>query len=249
MAQKYTKKHEVSYYECDINKTMTFPSMLGVVIKTSEEQSDHLGRGTDFVSSFGLTWVITNYSMNINRLPHVGEKIDVITQAMQYNKFFCYRNFWIHDEEGNELVEIESVFVLMDLVNRKMSSVNEEIIAPFESEKIKKIKRQEKIEPIESGLMLPYRVRFYDIDSNQHVNNTMYFNWIIDVLGYDFLTTHTPKHVLIRFDKEVEYGNEIESHYEQTVSGTEVKTRHEIRMQERLYCAANILWEKNEETK
>ena len=48
MAQKYTKKHEVSYYECDINKTMTFPSMLGVVIKTSEEQSDHLGRGTDF---------------------------------------------------------------------------------------------------------------------------------------------------------------------------------------------------------
>ncbi len=34
----------------------------------------------------------------------------------------------------------------MDFVNRKMSSVNEEIIAPFESEKIKKIKRQEKIE-------------------------------------------------------------------------------------------------------
>ena len=41
--------------------------------------------------------------------------------------------------------------------------------------------------------MLPYRVRFYDIDSNQHVNNAMYFNWIIDVLGYDFLTTHIPE--------------------------------------------------------
>ncbi|MFS1125768.1 acyl-[acyl-carrier-protein] thioesterase, partial [Enterococcus faecalis] len=26
MAKKYTKKHEVSYYECDINQTMTFPS-------------------------------------------------------------------------------------------------------------------------------------------------------------------------------------------------------------------------------
>ncbi len=37
---------------------------------------------------------------------------------------------------------------------------NEEIIAPFESEKIKKIKRQEKIEKIDSGFMLPYRVRF-----------------------------------------------------------------------------------------
>ncbi|BDP81555.1 hypothetical protein EfmAA290_22310 [Enterococcus faecium] len=64
-------------------------------------------------------------------------------------------------------------------MNRKMSSVNEEIIAPFESEKIKKIKRQEKIEKIDSGFMLPYRVRFYDIDSNQHFYNAMYFNWIM----------------------------------------------------------------------
>ncbi|MBJ1189388.1 acyl-[acyl-carrier-protein] thioesterase, partial [Enterococcus faecium] len=28
MAKKYTKKHEVSYYECDINQTMTFPCLL-----------------------------------------------------------------------------------------------------------------------------------------------------------------------------------------------------------------------------
>ena len=109
LAKKYTKKHEVSYYECDINQTMTFPSMLGVVIKTSEDQ---------FVNSFGLTWVITNYSMEINRLPRVGEVISVTTQAMEYNKFFCYRNFWIHDEDGEELVKIESVFVLMDFGNR-----------------------------------------------------------------------------------------------------------------------------------
>ena len=100
MAKKYTKKHEVSYYECDINQTMTFPSMLGIVIKTSEEQSDTLERGSDFVNSFGLTWVITNYSMLITRLPRVGETISITTQAMAYNKFFCYRNFWIHDEQG-----------------------------------------------------------------------------------------------------------------------------------------------------
>ena len=66
---------------------MTFPSMLGVVIKTSEDQSDQLGRGSEFVNSFGLTWVITNYSMEINRLPRVGEVISVTTQAMEYNKF------------------------------------------------------------------------------------------------------------------------------------------------------------------
>lgn len=42
----------------------------------------------------------------------------------------------------------------------------------------------------------------------------MYFNWIIDVLGYDFLIMYVLEKVIIWFDKEVEYGNEIESYFE-----------------------------------
>ncbi|BCA85074.1 acyl-ACP thioesterase [Enterococcus saigonensis] len=241
MAVKYTRTHEVSYYECDVNQTMTFPAMIGIAIKTSEEQSDALNRSTEFIHQFGLTWVITNYHFTIQRLPKVGEIIQITTQAMEYNKYFCYRNFWFHDKKGNELLKIESVFVLMDIQNRKMTSVPEEIIAPFESEKIKRIKRFPTIEKIEEGESLPYRVRFYDIDSNQHVNNAMYFNWMIDVLGFDFLTTHVPKEVNIRFDKEVEYGNEVMSHYE-ILKTDSIKSRHEIKIGDQLYCEANITW-------
>jgi medium-chain acyl-[acyl-carrier-protein] hydrolase len=242
VAVKYTRDHEVAYYECDVNQTMTFPAMIGVAIKTSEEQSDMLNRSADFIHSFGLTWVITNYHFQIERLPKVGEKIQITTQAMEYNKYFCYRNFWFHDEDGHELLRIESVFVLMDMKNRKMASVPEEIIAPFESEKIKRIKRFKAITKISAGESLPYRVRFYDIDSNQHVNNAMYFNWMIDVLGFDFLTTHVPREVNIRFDKEVEYGNEVMSHFE-VIEGSGTESRHEIKIGDQLYCEANILWD------
>lgn len=241
MAVKYARTHEVAYYECDVNQTMTFPAMIGVAIKTSEEQSDTLNRSAEFVHQFGLTWVITNYHFKINRLPKVGEVIQIATQAMEYNKYFCYRNFWFYDEKGNELLMIESVFVLMDIKNRKMASVPEEIIAPFESEKIKRIKRFPAITKVTNGQSLPYRVRFYDIDSNQHVNNAMYFNWMIDVLGFDFLTTHVPQAVNIRFDKEVEYGNEVMSHYEIIAEDT-IESRHEIKIGTQLYCEANISW-------
>ena len=99
----------------------------------------------------------------------------------------------------------------MDPKTRKVSSVPDEIVAPFGSEKIKRIKRYPKITPITQGQFLPYRVRFYDIDSNQHVNNAMYFNWLMDVLGYEFLTKHEVTQVTIRFDREVAYGHLIES--------------------------------------
>lgn len=241
MATKYTAPHEVSYYECDVNGTMTLSSMIAIAIKVSEDQSDQLNRGSDFVRSFGLTWIVTNYQFFIERLPKVGEKIYISTQAQEYNKYFCYRNFWLTTEEGEELVRIETIFVLMNIETRKMSSVPEEIITPYESQKVKKIKRYPKIEKVSDGKSLPFRVRFYDIDSNQHVNNSVYFNWILDVLGYDFLTNHTPSYLHIRFDKEVEYGNEVESHFEVKKSET-IRSLHEIRIGDQTYCEANIEW-------
>ena len=60
-----------------------------------------------------------------------------------------------------------------------------EIIAPFDSEKITKIYRHEKIEKVTEGTFYLI-VCVFDIDGNQHVNNAIYFNWLLDVLGYDF---------------------------------------------------------------
>ncbi|MFV0561280.1 MAG: acyl-ACP thioesterase domain-containing protein [Enterococcus sp.] len=240
--KQYTNQHEVAYFECDVNQMMTIPALLAVALKISGEQSDQLGVGEEVVHHLGLGWVITNYTLEITQMPRVGETVKITTQATEYNKYFCYRTFWFRDQEGNDLVKIDSVFVLMDFEKRKMSSVRDEIVAPFESEKIKKIKRQPKIEKIESGEMLPYRVRFYDIDSNQHVNNAIYFNWMIDVLGHEFLTNYTPTGVVVRFDKEVEYGKMIESHYEIVESAEGVQTRHEIKIGDQVYCEANIMW-------
>lgn len=245
MGKRYTMPYEVAYYDGDITKKMTLPSMLAVVIRTSEEQSALLGRGADYIASLGLGWVITNYDITIHRLPQVGEKIDITTEAMSYNKYFCYRNFWIHDEAGNECVLIKSTFVLMNRENRKMGSVSEEIIAPYESEKIKKIQRSEKIEKVENGQSANYSVRYFDIDGNQHVNNAIYFNWLLDVLGYDFLSVHQPVHINVKFDKEVEYGHVVESHYDTVKEEASLKTRHEIRIGDQLYCEANIRWTEN----
>ena len=81
----------------------------------------------------------------------------------------------------------------------------------------------------------------FDIDGNQHVNNAIYFNWLLDVLGMTFNNASTEK-ILVKFDKEVEYGQEVESHYEIVEQENQLKTRHEIRIDGQTYCEANIDW-------
>lgn len=195
MGKKHTSSYEVAYYDGDFTGAMKIPALLAVVIKVSEEQTELLGRDAAYVAQFGLGWVITNYEIEIHRLPKVGEKVAITTQAMSYNKYFCYRNFWVHDEEGNECVFVKSTFVLMDQKNRKISSVLPEIIAPFDSEKSLKFIAMKKLKRSQRELFT-LSCAFFDIDGNQHVNNAIYFNWLLDVLGYDFLTTHQPKKFL-----------------------------------------------------
>lgn len=245
MGAIYQLEHEVAYYECDLNQNMTFPAVVSIAIKASTEQSDQLERGSDYVEKLGLTWIITQYEMTIQRLPKVEENIKIFTEPTEYNRFFCYRDFWFEDQEGNELLRITAAFALMGIENRKVSSVNEELMAPYDSPKVKKIRRWRKIESVKDGEKKDYHVRFYDLDSNHHVNNAVYFNWIIDVLGYYFLTTYQPKEVSIRYDKEVSYGNEIES-WSQVKRAEDILTCHEIRLGDQLCCEANIKWKQKD---
>lgn len=138
LGKRYTIEHEVAYYECDINQNITFPALLSIAIKASSDQSDELNRGTDFINTLGITWVITQTEVTIQRLPQVGEQIRIVTEPTEFNRFFCYRSYWVYDANDEELVKIDMSFVLMDIENRKMSSVDADLMAPYESPQVKK---------------------------------------------------------------------------------------------------------------
>ena len=42
------------------------------------------------------------------------------TEALSYNRLFCYRRFTIYDEAGQELIHMMATFVLMDRDSRKV---------------------------------------------------------------------------------------------------------------------------------
>lgn len=240
MAKKFTETHEIPYYECDVTGHLTLPMILNIVIKTSEAQSDSLGRGTDYLAEQNLGWVITQHEMTINKRPKVGDHIKVTTEATSYNKFFCYRDFWIHDEQGEECVHIETTFVVMDLKKRKMTSVSDDMIAPYECDKTSKIKRPAKLIFPDEMTEKEYHVRFTDIDSNRHVNNTKYLEWMIDGLPYDFLVANRGQHVIIKFDKEVYYGENVT--VRTALNTDDSKSLHQVMTKDGLSASAEINW-------
>ncbi len=246
----YEEEHTVKYYEGDTLGRMSLPMLINNLIHVSETQSSVLGVDDAFVKSRGLSWIILQYGIEIKRMPRITEKVRIQTQAMSYNKLFCYRDFNVRDEAGEEIVTVHSTFALMDLEKRKMVRVPQEVIAPYESEFTKRLIRTPQPEKVNEEKLAAktYRVRYLDIDQNKHVNNSKYFEWALDALGYDFLATHELISMNIKFEKEVQYGEQVQSEYSlRKIEEGQVLSAHRIVTEGKTNCELSAVWKALEE--
>ncbi|MDR2977766.1 MAG: acyl-[acyl-carrier-protein] thioesterase [Streptococcaceae bacterium] len=215
MGKIYQGEFQVPYYQSDARREMALPAILSVALQMSGEQSDLLERSDVWLyEHFHYVWIVTEYEISIQRLPRFAEKIRIETEAQNYNKFFCYRDFRFFDEKGDLILTIHSAWVLMDPDTRKAARVEDEIVAPYDSEKISRLERGHKFTKLENPEKRVYHVRYSDIDMNQHVNNSKYYDWAVDPLGFDFLTQHQPRKIFIKYNHEVRPGEEISSSYQ-----------------------------------
>lgn len=246
--QIFESEHKINYYECDANQQLTISMLVNIMMQVSGEHSQELGVGDEDLAEKGLAWIVLQYAIEIKQMPTAHQKIKVSTQALSYNKLFCYREFNIYDEKGTLCVTAKSTFALLDIEKRKMVRIQDEVVAPFQTPFSKKIIRTPKPEKIINDQMVEneYRVRYLDIDTNLHVNNSKYLDWAIDTLDYEFLTTHKLTHLNVKFEKEVYYGNQIKSQMSlfENEEGKLISA-HRILTGEVVNSEASMTWETN----
>lgn len=243
----YERSLRIPYYLGDRYDRMTLPHLMNVLIEISGEQTTEIGAQP--VEELGLHWIIIQYELNITRMPKTTEEITVRTFAKEYNRIFSYREFEVYDEEGNLLLDVLTVFALMDN-NRKLSRIPKEIAEGYgstENRRIRRMPKPELPENIEEANRSDYDVRYFDIDSNFHANNSMYYIWMLDALGDEFLATHNSVAGNIVFEKEVYIGETVESYtdFSENEEGQTI-SRHQIQVGDVIKCTGTFTWEEND---
>ena len=240
MGLTYQMKMKIPFDMADMNGHIKLPDVILLSLQVSGMQSIELGVSDKAIlENYNLVWIITDYDIEVDRLPRFAEEITIETEALSYNRLFCYRRFTIYDETGQELIHMMATFVLMDRDSRKVHAVEPEIVAPYQSEFNKKLIRGPKYESLGEPISKDYHVRFYDLDMNGHVNNSKYLDWIFEVMGADFLTQYIPKKINLKYVKEVRPGGVITS----TVERTGLESKHEITSDGATNAQAIITWQ------
>ena len=239
MGLTYKMNMKIPFDMSDMNGHIKLPSLILLSLQVSGSQSAQLGvSDKEILEKYNLVWIITEYDIDVIRLPRFSEEMTIETEALSYNRLFCYRRFTIYDESGQAIIQMLASFALMDRDSRKVHSVDPEMVAPYQSEFSKKIIRGPKYTDLDNPTSKDYHVRFYDLDMNGHVNNSKYLDWIFEVMGADFLMNHIPQKINLKYVKEVRPGGMISSSYE--LDG--LQSCHQVTSQGVVNAQALIQW-------
>lgn len=240
--QTYSIEMEVPYYFVNFSGEMRLSALIDIMLLTSEKQLHQSDvDSTEMVQNEGLGWVVVQYHMDIEQMPKLGQKLKITTQATSYNKYFFYRDFWIEDETGTTIVKAESAFVLIDIKERKIVSAADRLADKFGAEETSKLKRFNRLKvPDSYDFEQPQHIGYYNIDVNKHVNNSYYFDWMVDTLDFDFIGSHSLKSMDIKYDKELNMESEPVAYAK--IDNTNNKSIHWIKDGDVLNVVAQLEW-------
>lgn len=205
----YTKNYNILYNMIDCSNRISIVSILNILEDSAVNHSKKVGFGLEDFAKVNLTWVLLSWDIEIKRLPTQGETILVKTYPSNVDRFFVLRNFYVYDENDNEIISAKTNWILIDLIKRRPSKIPNDLIEKYKMETNKMVITKDII-PKDTVFNQneEFVVRRADIDTNNHVNNSKYIEWMFELLPEEFYKK-TLTRFIVEYKKETYYKEKI----------------------------------------
>lgn len=207
------KEYFIHYYDTNQKLKLSVMSMMNYFQDIAFLQSDDREVGLDYYAENNVGWVLHQFEIRIKEYPVFKDKIILRTRPTSFLRFYAHREFEIFNERDDVIISADSIWIFVDTKTRKPKSVTEDLfkgycITPGKNI-LTKPPEPRKIE--KPDYIKEFRIRFSDIDINNHVNNVSYVSWALEALPVELLREKDIELVRILFKKEINYGSIIKS--------------------------------------
>ena len=207
----YKHKFDIGLQDINSKNQITNKKILSCLENAAVKHGDYVGLGMNDLNKSGLTWMILDWEIEMNRRPSYGDIIEVHTWSKCTNKCYSYRDYEIY-VDGEKYGIATSKWLMVDINRGRPARIDEEYIAQYKPEPdkstfdisdIDKLQEQEEYER-ECKCV----IRRSDIDINGHVHNLNYMDIIEELLSDEERKTDF-KDIRITYKKEIKFGDEV----------------------------------------
>ncbi|MDN3619451.1 thioesterase [Polaribacter undariae] len=208
----FDRQFELRYFEMN-NKGLARPTtILALLEETAADHSHFIGHSLFDLLEKNVGWVLVSGVLQMNRYPNYKEKITIRTWLSHYSFIKGYRENIIYDENNNIIGSAKGLWVFFDIDKRKPIPIFNEIKEKWSLLNKHAINRniKQKIIAVESPHHTKqFRVNHYDTDSNKHVNNIRYLQWVIESIPEEVTDNYFLHEIDGRFIAEAKFGDTI----------------------------------------
>jgi acyl-ACP thioesterase len=203
---KYSLKKEINYFEIDPHFRLKLGSLVKLLQEAAIAHSESVGRGAQNLIDRGVAWVLNKMGIDIIRYPRYKEKLEIVTWSTGLRGLKAFREFEVY-AESEKIATASSSWFLIDIAHKKIKRVPPEIIDVYTTDKSIALKRDLADWSAETNFAAENEVkittRSSDCDSNGHVNNSVYFEYLETLLSKVFGDAVQVRSLNIYFAKEI----------------------------------------------
>ena len=171
-------------------RELTLPKLFQVFQDYATENAEQLGVGKAVTTDVGKLWVVSRFYVEFKRNPKYLENVNVETRA--------------DDLDGNNIIKASSMWAIIDEKSRKL------IMSPGldtpDCTEGDELPLPSKVHPKEAIFVEKRAVRYSDLDTNRHLNNTRYIEMLVNIFPIGFLAKKQMKSLLLNYTKEIREG-------------------------------------------
>jgi len=189
---RWTQEFGVHSFDVDFRRHASIETVCRFFMEAAWNHAEALGFGFSHLAAQGKVWVLSRLSVRVVRNPQWGETVCVRTWPRATKSVFAMRDFQLLSGAGDVMASGASAWLVLDANSRRpqrpervlsrVPALPAERALPEDPEKIPAVAA--------SPGGPPFRVRYSDLDVNNHVNSCRYLRWVLDAYPVEFHAAH-----------------------------------------------------------
>jgi medium-chain acyl-[acyl-carrier-protein] hydrolase len=207
----YDAKRTIQAHEVDFTNRLRIDSLFMELQDTAAAHADKLKLGYSALIKHNLAWILMWARVDIINLPGFADKTKIRTWPKKKYKLYSLRDFYMLSSDDEIICRATTAWLPINLKSKRIVDTSD-LPAPIHYQedesaindlpgKISELKNKE--------FIWNKKMKYADIDLNQHVNNIRYIELIMDSFPKAHYEKYRLKNITIYFVSESKYDDEI----------------------------------------
>jgi len=209
MSDLYDELFEVRSAEVSPDGLLHLFRIADIIQEAAGKNADLLGFGMDDIAENGSIWALTRLQLLAHTPLSGSTSYRLQTWPAGIQRLWALRRYRIIDEQGVEVLQGLSHWMVLDKMSHRPQRIPTYLTERTWIEPPAAMPEWSNVEFEPSGSFIEdqLKVRFSDLDINDHVNNAQFVKWAFDQQIEHYTSSHYAFEIDVRFEKEAKMGD------------------------------------------